>query len=140
MRVMRFLQSMFCLPFVPRSIGATQCEGGRSQGKRDKFFGGLLARLFVVFSKGGAGNLAGKPKPVRARTAKQSCRARELPGSQARWRGAERETKLQRRHLRTFLCAMLRVLACHESGLSSGAEAEKWKAVNTPSALGERDQ
>lgn len=37
MRVMRFLQSMFCLPFLPRSVGATRSEGGRSQAKRNSF-------------------------------------------------------------------------------------------------------
>jgi hypothetical protein len=28
---------VFCLPFVPRFVGATRCEGGRSQSKRNSF-------------------------------------------------------------------------------------------------------
>ena len=51
MRVIRFLQSMFLSSFRARSVGATRCEGGRSQGKRDSFSEGLPARLFVLFQK-----------------------------------------------------------------------------------------
>jgi len=44
-----------------------------------QFFGGAPGQIVCVVSKGAAGNLAGKPKPLRARTVERSRRARELP-------------------------------------------------------------
>jgi hypothetical protein len=68
--------------------------GGRSPGKRNSFSEGP-EQIVCAFAKGEAGNLRGKPKPVRAGTAERSRRARELPCSQAQQRRAERQTCLQ---------------------------------------------
>lgn len=53
---------------MPRLVGATRSKGGRSQAKKASFSEGPEADCLMNFQKGEAGNLGGRPKPVRAGT------------------------------------------------------------------------
>jgi hypothetical protein len=56
------LAKYVCLPFVPRFVGATQCEGAALQASETVFGGSRADSLYR--SKGAAANLQGKPKPA----------------------------------------------------------------------------
>ena len=63
---------------MPRLVGATRSEGGRSPDQRGCFSEGQ-ERIVCVLAKGEAANLRRETETRRAGTAERRRRARELP-------------------------------------------------------------
>jgi hypothetical protein len=87
------LAKYVCLPFVPRFVGATQCEGAALQASETVFGGSRADSLYR--SKGAAANLQGKPKPAGLELASEAAERGNYPEAKPNEEKAERQTSLQ---------------------------------------------
>jgi hypothetical protein len=89
---MRFLQSIFCLPFLPRSVGATRSEGGCSQAKRASFSEDPNQIVCVRFQKAKPAIWGWKPKPAGLELVSDGAERRNYPEAKPKREGQERQT------------------------------------------------